>query len=81
MCPIYLWSFFPECSKHNAENQCHCNHAHADECKDVFWPVADPSFVGVVFYRWGYPVIDSVEGAGVGGRIDVVVFVVCVQCG
>lgn len=83
MCPYVLIKILccrmlPQCSKHNAEYHCHCNHAHTDECKDVFWPVADPPFVGVVFYGWGNPIIDSVEGAWVRRWIAARVFMLCV---
>jgi hypothetical protein len=67
------FGMFPQCSKHNAEYQCHCNHAQTDECEDVLLLVADPSLVGVFFYGWGDPGID------VGGRIAWRVFVLCVK--
>ena len=67
------FGMFLQCSKHNAEYQCHCNHAQTDECEDVLLLVADPSLVGVFFYGWGDPGID------VGGRIAWRVFVLCVK--
>lgn len=70
---------FLQCSKDNAEYQCHCNHAQTDECEDVLLLVADPSLVGVFVCGWGDPGIDGVQGAWVRGRVALRGFVLCVD--